>query len=215
MTLSNPAVRPARAVLVLAMLAALLAGCGGLTRPAVVKRTFLLDPPLPAAVTGEPKNTTLRVAPLNVAAPFRGKAFVYRTGPLAFERDYYDEFFVPPAAMLTDATARALAAARVFARVAPPGSSGSVGEYVLDGFVSALYADTRERARPAAVIAIDFYVSPATEPGTRVVWNRRYEQRATAQGDGPDALAQAWNAALGQLLADLARDLAAASLPEP
>ena len=87
------------------------------------------------------KLVSLRVGLVNVAAPYRGKAFVYRQDELKFEADYYNEFFVAPAAMLSEATARALAAANVFRRTVSPGAS-DVGDYVLDGFASELYGDS-------------------------------------------------------------------------
>ncbi len=87
--------------------AVLVGGCTSLvSRPAPVKRTFLLDPPLPPANAAPPKPLVLRVGAINVAAPFRGKTFVYRRSDLGYEADYYDEFFVPPATMLADATAQ-------------------------------------------------------------------------------------------------------------
>ncbi|MDH5246039.1 MAG: hypothetical protein OEW98_06275 [Betaproteobacteria bacterium] len=48
-----------------------------------------------------------------------------------------------------------------------------------------------------------------------VIWSREYRQRAPMADATPEALAQAWNAALSTILADLARDLAAAELSKP
>ena len=77
-------------------LAVALTGCG-LTRPAPVKNTFLLDPPLPPVVSA-PKPGTLRIGAFNVSAPYRDRAFTYRTGDVKFESDFYNEFFVAPGA---------------------------------------------------------------------------------------------------------------------
>ncbi len=48
-----------------------------------------------------------------------------------------------------------------------------------------------------------------------MLWSREYRQRVPAADATPDALARAWNTALSAMLADLARDLAAADLPKP
>jgi ABC-type uncharacterized transport system auxiliary subunit len=197
----------ARALYALA-LAATLAGCN-LSRPAPVKNTFMLDPPLPPAAAST-KPATLRIGTLNVAAPYRDRAFVYRTGDLAYESDFYHEFFVAPAPMIAQATARALTAANVFARVVPSGSAPEDGDYVLEAFVSDLYADARQK--PAAgVVGITFYLTRTTFPAG-VVWSRAYAERAALAESTPQALAQAWNDALGRVLASLAKDLAAADL---
>ena len=97
---------------------------------------------------------------VNVAAPFRGQAFVYRMTTLRYETDYYSEFLVAPAAMLAEQTARALVAARRVRRViAGPGARRC--RLVLDGFASALYADSATAGKPAAELAITYYLSPA------------------------------------------------------
>jgi len=204
-------IRRAVGALALIALCAALASCT-LSRQALVKRTFLLEPASPPMASVQ-KLASLRVGLVNVAAPYRGKAFVYRSDELKFEADYYSEFFVAPTAMLSEATARALAAANVFRRTIPPGAA-DVGDYVLDGFASELYGDVRDAARPAAAVAITFYLSPANAITPNVIWSREYRQRAPVAEATPEALARAWNVALSTILADLARDLAAAELPK-
>ena len=194
-------------------LATTLASCS-LSRPAPVKQMYLLEAtaPAPAAVQ---KTASLRIGVVNVAAPFRGRALVYRRDDITFEADFYSEYFVAPAAMLGEATARALTAANVFRRVIPPGAAPDDAEYVLDGFATDFYGDIRETGRPAAVLAVTFYLSSANTPTTRVLWSREYRQRVPVSEAGSDALVRAASTALSAVLADLARDLAAAQLPKP
>ena len=185
-------------------------GCS-LTRPSPVKSTFLLDPPDPPAATAT-KPATLRVGTFNVSAAYRDRAFTYRTGDVKFESDFYNEFFVAPGAMIGQATAKALAAAKVFTRVVPSGTAPEEGDFVLEGFVSDLYADTRER--PAAgVVGINFYLTRTTFPST-VIWSRDYRERVVLSASTPEALASAWNEALGNVLRKLSQDLAAVAMPQ-
>jgi cholesterol transport system auxiliary component len=200
------------AVVALVVAAVMLAACS-LSHPAPVKRTFLLEPTLPAAA-GTPKPVAVRIGVVNVAAPFRGKTFVFRESDLRYEADYYDEFFIAPAIMFSDATAKALAASKVFRRVVPFGAASDEGDFVLDGFVSELYADTRDAAAPTAVITVTYYLTPANAIGSGVAWTREYRQRAKVSGSGPEGVARGLNAALSAILAELARDLAAAELPK-
>ena len=108
-------------MVVAAIVAGLLVGGCALSRPAPVKQTFLVEaaPPAAAATTHP---ATLRVGAMNVAAPFRGKAFVYRMADLRFEADYYNEFLVAPGAMLGEGTARSLD--RALPAVKWPGGTG-------------------------------------------------------------------------------------------
>ena len=184
---------------------AIVAGCS-LTRPSPVKNTFLLDPPNPPAAAA-PKPATLRIGTFNVSAAYRDRAFTYRTGDVKFESDFYNEFFVAPGPMVGQATTRALAAANVFTRVVPAGTAPEEGDFVLEGFVSDLYADTRDK--PAtAVVGINVYLTRTAFPSS-VVWSRDYRERVALSASTPEALASAWNEALGSLLRKLAQDLGA------
>jgi cholesterol transport system auxiliary component len=197
----------------LVALATGLASCT-LSRPSPVKAMFMLEPTMPAAATAAPKPVSVRVGVVSVAAPFRGKTFVYRETDLRYESDFYDEFFIAPAIMFSDATAKALVASNVFRRVVPFGAASDEGDYVLDGFVSELYADTRNAAAPLAVITITYYLTSASAGGG-VVWSKEYRQRTKVSGTGAEAVARGWNNALTAILADLTRDLAAAELAKP
>ncbi len=210
---ASPIPRRAVATPVIAMLAVVaLAGCGAVLRSAPVRQTFLLDLPAPQAIA-TPRPGALRVGTISVAAPFRGKAFVYRMSDLRFETDFYVEFLVPPTAMLTEQTARALAMAKPFARVAGPGEGADV-DWVLTGFASALYADARDAGKPAAAIDITFYVTDARGSEQTPVWTHEYRQRAPMRDTSEDAYAEALNHAFAGIVGDLARDLASAELPK-
>jgi len=192
-----------------------LAGCSAISRPSPVRQTFLLDPPAPPAVAHSQPGT-LRVGTINIAAPFRGKTFVYRVSDLRFDTDYYVEFLVPPATMLTEQTTRALDHAKPFARIAGPGAGAATdADWVLDGFASALYADTREAARPAAELDITYYLTPTAGSQETPVWTREYRQHVPMRDATPVAYAEALNKAFGEIVSELARDLASAQLPKP
>lgn len=188
-----------------------LGGCATLTRTSPLRETFLLEPTAPPVVA-HTQPDTLVVDRIRVAAPFRGKAFVYRMGDLRFQTDYYVEFLVSPEAMLTDETARSLEHARVYARVASPGS-GADADWRLDGFASALYADARDPAKPWAELTITYYLAPTRGSVRTPVWSHEYRQRVAMRDATPAAYADALNVAFGEIVTALARDLAGAHLP--
>lgn len=191
---------------------AFLTACSAVTRPAPVRQTFLLAPKAPPAVA-QPQAAALRVGVVNVAAPFRGKAFVYRLGDLRFETDFYVEFLVPPSAMLTELTTRALVSARPFTRIAGPGAAADA-EWVLDGFASALYADTRNEVKPTAELTITYYLTPAGGAEQTPVWTHEYTRHAAMRDGSAAAYADALNTAFGEIVAELAQDLSKVSLPK-
>jgi cholesterol transport system auxiliary component len=188
---------------------ALAAGCS-LTRPAPVKQAYLLDPP-PPPVSATTRPGTLRVGVVTVAAPFRDRPLVVREAELRYETDYYREWIVPPSAMIGETLARSLDRSRVFGRVVPPGTAPD-SDFVIDAFVSALYADSRDASKPGAELAIGFYVSRANTSGAPV-WSKEYRRRIPISAGSSDTYVAAQNEALGDILAELARDLATAQLP--
>jgi cholesterol transport system auxiliary component len=206
----RPLLRRAAVVLALGTFA-FVAGCG-FTRQSPVKETYLLDPAVPSPVA-KAQTGSLRVGAVNVAAPFRARNFVVRDTELQYESDFYHEFIVPPALMFTDATARSLVAAKVFVNVSRPGVTASA-DWVLDGFVSALYADTRDAKQPAAVIEVTYYLSRDDGGVSSPVWSQAYRKQIAVASSSTSVYVSALNTALSEILADLARDLAAASLPK-
>jgi cholesterol transport system auxiliary component len=200
------------ASLAVVALAALAGGCS-FSRPALVKQVYLVEPPTPP-VAAATRPATLQVRAVGVAAPFRGRTFVYRQTDLRYESDFYTEFLVAPSAMLADGTARALERARVFARVVPPGSS-SEGDFLLDGFFDAFYVDLRDPGKPAAEAAATYFLSRGDPAAPVPFWSKQYRQRVPVNGSGTDAYAAALSAAFGAIATELAADLAAVDLPKP
>ena len=175
-----------------------------------MKQQYLLDPPVPAAVA-KPQPTSVRVGGINVAAPFRGRNFVLREADLRYETDYYNEFLVPPATMLTELTTRALERSRAFARVVPPGYSAEA-DWVLDGFASALYADERDGKKLSADVAVSYYLFQSSGGSGMPVWTHDYQKHVPLTGSTTEAYAAALNVAFGEIFTELTRDLAAADL---
>ena len=201
----------ARYIVALFAMSVFAGGCS-LTRPAPIKHAYLIDPAAPP-VAAKALPATLRVGTINVAVPFRGRALIFRQTDLRYEADFYSEFLIAPAAMLGEGTARALDRARVFARVVPPGAPPD-GEFVLDGFVDALYFDVREAGKATAEVGVTYYLSRADAALPVPFWSKQYRRSVPVAGSTPDAQAAALSFAFGDITAELARDLAALQLPK-
>ena len=186
-------------------LAATTASCS-LTRPTPVKQMFLIEPP-PATAVATTSPYTARIGTVTVAAPYRDRTFVVREADLRFEADFYHEYVVAPAPMIAEAVARSLNEARVFSKVIPPGAPPEA-EFTIDAFVGALYADNRDIKAPAAELAVTFYVS-RTDRGLAPMWSKDYRRRSALTAPSAETYTAAQSAALGEILAELARDLAA------
>ena len=94
-----------------------------------------------------------------------------------------------------------------------PSSANANGDYVLEGFVSELYGDYRDAAKPAAVLSAKFFLIDNRGVSGVPVWQTELTQTMALAGRGPDQLAAALSSAWAAILNDLARQLAAAQLP--
>ena len=186
--------------------AALLSACS-VTRPAPVRQMYLLEPP-PAATVAPANPKSARIGAVTVSAAFQDRVFVVREADLRFETDFYRQWVVGPGAMIGEATARSLSQSGVFARVISPGAPPEA-DLTIDAFVGEFYADNRDPKAPAAVLAITYYVTRA-DRGLSPVWSKSYAKRAAMTPGSGENYAAAQSRLLGEVLAELARDLAAA-----
>jgi len=189
--------------LVLALCAVALAGCAqnvSAREQYVLQVTRNLEP-LEARL-----GATLEVRRLTIDAAFAAKSLVYRLREFEYEADYYREFLVPSAVLITEQTREWLSASGLFAEVVPPGSRVPPA-YTLEGNVTALYGDFQTESAPAAVLEIRYFLLKNGDPKETILFAETYRVREPLPAKSPEALVAAFNKALAGTLSRLETDL--------
>ena len=188
----------------------IMQGCS-LKQPNPAKQSFLLEPVRAGEARADSSPVQLRIRNLQVAAPFEGKGFVYRTSELGYKADFYNEFLTAPRTLIAGQLQMWLSASKVFQNVLPPGSSIEA-THVLDGNVTALYGDFQNPSAPKAVLAVEFFITSERVSTPAIVFHKSYRQEIAIDGRRPEALARGWTLALEKIFAALEADVATAQL---
>ena len=187
-----------------AVLCLLAAGCLGLSREYPEKHEFVLEAPAHGEAKGIPAQGVLRVNIFRVGPIYEQNELVRRTGDVEYEADFYNEWFVPPGAMLTSAFGDWLRGAGVFAHVITA-ATGADATVALGGLVTALYGDYRTE-QPKAVLGVEVgLVSEDAAP--RILLQRSYRKEVEIPNQSAEALVRGLNEALRLILVDLEADL--------
>ena len=186
----------------------LVGGCVDLSRPALAKHYYLLDAAPKPADPPPVHDVAIRVTGIEVSAPFSERSLVYRLDQERYESDFYNEYFVAPRSMITAQLVEWITVRRIFATTLPPSSSLDA-PYSIEGQVTALYGDLRNKAEIEAVFSIQIFVTETANPERRIVLQRNYSHRVRVPDRSAEAITKGLSEALRQSFSALETDLRA------
>ncbi|MBC8216901.1 MAG: membrane integrity-associated transporter subunit PqiC [Planctomycetes bacterium] len=184
----------------------MLSGCG--SRQAYNKKYFLLSATRQAQPAGIQTDLVLEVRRFTIDSAFAGKGLVYRTGQFEYESDFYSEFLVSPAAMITEKTRNWLSGSGLFKRVLDTASQIDP-THTLEANITALYGDLRDKSSPQAKMEMRVFLlkaQAAEEP--ILVFGQTYKSSVGIESEGPEGLVEALDRCLANILSNLEKDLA-------
>jgi cholesterol transport system auxiliary component len=190
---------------VLALLS-LCAACVGIERSYPDKRYFVLEVSANPSSANPAANETLEVSNIRVSPRYADRSFVYRTSEAGYESDFYNQFLIAPASLITEEVRKGLIEAQTFKHVTGSASQ-SQSNYVLEGTVNALYGDFRNPSSPSAVLEMEFFLTSEIPAKPGILLQKRYAKSIPLSGRTPEALVRGWNQALEEILVSLAADL--------
>jgi ABC-type uncharacterized transport system auxiliary subunit len=183
-------------------------GCVTLERSYPEKHFFVLEIGAVKPVDA-PRQGVLQISSVRISPRYEGKNFIYRLSDTSYESDFYNEFLIAPATLVTEELVKGLTRAAVFEHVIDSSSQLSP-TYALEAAVNALYGDFRNGSAPKAVVEMEFFVTKETAGKSEILMQKRYSKAAGLGGRSADALVKGWDQALDEILADLVVDLKAA-----
>lgn len=152
-----------------------------------------------------PARRTLLLGGATTAAGYDNRGLVYRLGPDRYESDFYNEFLAPPARLLVDQATQYLTAHNRRVRVTKtPGLT--LADFGLETYLESLYGDFTVDP-PRAVINIRFTLNDLRGSVNKVIWEKTYHREEPLTARDAAGLVAAWNLALGDLMAELNRDI--------
>ncbi len=186
-----------------------ISACSGLSKSYPERNFYMFEVPPATLKPAQVKGAIVEVARFNVSPGSDGKEFIYRTGDLSYESDFYNQFFRPPGAMLTELTISWLNDTGLFQDVLSTVTQAGAN-YFVEANVVQLYGDFR--ASPKAVMQIQFlllkYSSDSSyDDNTEIVFGKVYSSEIPIASQTAKDLMKGWNIALGDILNAFLADL--------
>lgn len=153
------------------------------------------------------EDSILDVRRFTIDSAFSGKGLVYRMGEFEYQSDFYNEFLVSPAAIITEKTRDWLAASGLFGMVLDTGSMVDPTHFI-EGNITALYGDFRDKLSPKATMEIRIFLLKAKGVGeSKPVFSKAYRATAEIESEDPRDLIKALDKCLEDILTSLEKDL--------
>jgi cholesterol transport system auxiliary component len=188
----------------------LLFGCVSIERSYPDKRYFLLEISSKASPQDPADSGILQISSARVSPRYADRNFVYRRSDTRFESDFYNQFLISPAALVTEELRRELSQAGLFKFVV--GSANPLAPtHTMETMVNTLYGDFRDLKAPKAVIEMEFFLTQEASP-SGIVFHKLYQRIVPVQERNPEALVRGWNQGLESISGSLVSDLKASRI---
>ncbi len=183
----------------------IIGGCAPAKHPPAEKTAYLLTVSLPQTAAAVRPTHCFSVRTCGAAPAFATNSFVYRTGPVQYERDFYTRFLIPPADQITQTLSDWITAVQWTGCV--PGTAPK-DFYTAVPVIEEFYGDFRDKSNASAVVKMQISLT-FTDSACKCVHtllSRSYEARVPLPEATAADLVAAFSTGIGQILSDFQRD---------
>lgn len=188
----------------------LFSGCLSIERSYPDKRYFVLEISSKVSRQDPADSGILQISSARVSPRYADRNFVYRRSDTRFESDFYNEFLIAPAALVTEGLRRELSQAGIFKFVVDS-TNPLAPTHTMETIVNTLYGDFREIKAPKAVIEMEFFLTQEASPNG-IVFHKLYQRTVPVQERNAEALVKGWNQGFEAISSSLISDLKASQL---
>lgn len=171
---------------------------------------YLLNAPTVNAVKQPLFKYPLVIAPVDAPAQWAGTGFMYRLNRYAYQSDYYHRFLIPPQDMMSNILQTSLTNSGFFPDVKSYASPFDHAHNTLKANILLLYADYSDSAHPNAVMVVSTVFYKYDQPHAKK-FARVFEERIPLDHKSTDALINAWQLGVDQIVQDLLTELKTAA----
>ena len=185
---------------------AMVSGCSSGSKQEDPVNYFLLE--VPRQSVGDPVGApvVLMVQPFPTSPGLDQRELVYRRSLSQYETDYYDRFVADVGSQVAEQTRRWLSQSGCLGQVLPPGSSVDA-THLLEGNITRIHADFRDKANAQAVMEVEFFLVDIRTRKPAVAYHGTYNATAPISEAKPESIIAAYNDCLEQILMKLERNL--------
>lgn len=198
-----------RQIIMLAVMGIMLfciAGC--FEKQQFGKQRYWLDIQRPKTGTSKTSAAILSVEPFSIDSAFRTRSIVYKKTAHEFESDFYMEYLIPPAKMMTEQTRQWLSDSGLFARVLQPGSIMKP-THVLEGHIVKAYVDASVSNQSSAELEISLYLLSKEKGEEEILYVKTYTAREPMDSAKAEDYFKALKIAMTKVLEQYEKELAA------
>jgi len=180
-----------------------------LSKPAIVSRSFSIDPPAPRTSI-PPTGLVLALARVDVAPPYSGQRLVYQVAENEFELDPYAKFVAPPSWLLTVAIQGYLSNAD-FVRDVTVSGRGGRPDAIVEVAVRQLAGELGPGG-PSSILALRIRVIPEEAGGRRrsAILLKDYTKTIHVSRATASDVVHGWSQGLAEIMAEFEADFRAA-----
>lgn len=183
-----------------------LTGC--FEKQQFAKQRYWLDIKRPKTISGKTSEAILSIEPFSIDSAFRSRSVVYKKTAHEYQGDFYQEYLIPPAQMMTEQTCRWLRDSGLFARVLEPGSIMQ-STHILEGHVGKVCVDASQGNRHVAELEISFYLLEKDKRDKKILFGKTYTSSKPMEFPETEDYFKALEAALTEVLQQCESDVTA------